>query len=416
MSLQGPVVVIADQRQSDIVTALAGAGAFPVIEATWAEAPTAITKIGPTAVLLAEPDGPCEPRLLKTLAAVRAPIMPVVARMSSGSRPACEAVLPTSADASAKRLVARLASALRNRNKHGTVLRRAEMLADGSAGVPKLQGDPLEDATVLVLGRGRTYPALCVAVGERVGLIGALSVETAARYLNVRDVDGILIGDGFSPRIVEAFLTVLGEDSRFRDLPVVALTGLGVDADPDHLPNFERVDGEPVEVVERLLPSVRLHAFEGRLRRLLGAIEADGMLDPCTGLFTESAFLHDLERAVGAAQLSGESLSVARFSFTPKMDRRGGLDTARIVSRLLRGSDFACCTEDAAILLAFGGTDLRSAHVVARRVASVLKHTALAPEHQDSRINPTITLASLRASDTAHSLLARVSDADKVAV
>jgi len=63
--------------------------------------------------------------------------------------------------------------------------------------------DPLGDATVLVAGRGRSYPALSVAIGERVGLVGALSVESAARALNVRDIDGMVIGDGFGPRIVE---------------------------------------------------------------------------------------------------------------------------------------------------------------------------------------------------------------------
>ena len=43
-------------------------------------------------------------------------------------------------------------------------------------------------------------------------MIGALSVETAARHLNARDIDGIVVGDGFSPRMVEAFLTVLAQE------------------------------------------------------------------------------------------------------------------------------------------------------------------------------------------------------------
>jgi hypothetical protein len=85
--------------------------------------------------------------------------------------------------------------------------------------------DPLEEATVLVAGRGRSYPELAVAVGERVGLVGALSVETAARALNARDIDGMVIGDGFAPRVIEAMLTVLAEDVRFRDLPVAVLGG-----------------------------------------------------------------------------------------------------------------------------------------------------------------------------------------------
>ena len=41
-------------------------------------------------------------------------------------------------------------------------------------------GDPIEDATVLVVGRGRMHPTLSVAVGERMGVVGAMSVELAA--------------------------------------------------------------------------------------------------------------------------------------------------------------------------------------------------------------------------------------------
>jgi hypothetical protein len=81
-------------------------------------------------------------------------------------------------------------------------------------------GDALDDATVLIAGRGPLYPALSVAMGERVKMAGALSVEAAARHLNARDIDGIVVGDGFSPRMVEAFLTVLAQESRFRDIPV----------------------------------------------------------------------------------------------------------------------------------------------------------------------------------------------------
>ena len=76
-------------------------------------------------------------------------------------------------------------------------------------------GDALDDATVPIAGRGRLYPTLSVAMGERVRIAGALSVEAAARHLNTRYIDGIVVGDGFSPRMVEAFLTVLAQDPRF---------------------------------------------------------------------------------------------------------------------------------------------------------------------------------------------------------
>ena len=60
-------------------------------------------------------------------------------------------------------------------------------------------------------------------MGERVKMAGALSVEAAAKHLNTRDIDGIVVGDGFSLRMVEAFLTVLAQEPRFRDIPVAVI-------------------------------------------------------------------------------------------------------------------------------------------------------------------------------------------------
>ena len=45
-------------------------------------------------------------------------------------------------------------------------------------------------------GRPRpVYPPLSVALGECAVLIGALTVEAAAKHLNSRDIDGIVLGD-----------------------------------------------------------------------------------------------------------------------------------------------------------------------------------------------------------------------------
>src|SRR5205807_4499370 len=196
-------------------------------------------------------------------------------------------------------------SALRIRTLHATVLRRSRTTGI-KKGIPTaLPADLLDHATVLCVGRGGSYPVLSVAVGERVGLIGALSVETAARYLNARDVDGVVIGEGFGARTIEAFLTVLAEDPRFRDLPIALLPELPGAIDADRLPNLEQPDGEPAEIVERMLPMVRQHALEARLQRQLAAIEAKGLLDPQTGLFTVAAFLSDFNRAVEEAKERG---------------------------------------------------------------------------------------------------------------
>jgi hypothetical protein len=329
MSLQGPMVVVADNPAPDLVEALSAAGAFPVVETRWADAPSAFISIQPSAVVLAEA-GPASD--LKAADALglqiqtrNGPFIPLIGRARSDVGLAIPGGLPIDADASATRLVARLRMALRVRALHAAVLRRMETFTSGDGTVPTLpQTDPIEDATVLVAGRGRSYPALAVAVGERVGLIGALSVETAAKYLNARSVDGVVIGDGFSPRVIEALLTAMAEDARFRDLPVALAAGTPalLDEFGPKLANLEAPEGEPRAWIDWILPLVRLHAFDARLKRVMRAFDAKGMVDPQTGLLTRESFWRDLSGAMQQAARRGVSLSVARFTFGPVLERR----------------------------------------------------------------------------------------------
>jgi hypothetical protein len=421
MALLGPIVVVAENLAADTVDALGNAGAFPIVEARWADAGAAIDEIQPCALLLAEPEPAPEPRWAEDLTRrieAMSPLMPVLARLGDDNTLPIPHALAVAVEDPTSRLIDRLRSALRIRNLHATVLRRSEALAPtgqeaASAVAFPLHGS-LDHATVLCVGRGRFYPGLAVAVGERVGLIGAMSVETAARFLNSRDIEGIVIGDGFGPRVVEALLTVLAEDARFRDLPVGVLGRH--QAGDDRLPNLIRMDGDPHRLVARLIPFVRLQAFESHLQRLLKSLETDGTLDPATGLFARHAFWNDLDRAVKNAETNGGCLSVARFAFEETSDGRAHLDAARLFSRLVRSIDFACQEQDGSILAAFTETDLRSAHVVARRIASVLKHTMLSPDHDRHAIRPTVTLATLKPSDNLSTLVARVGSYPKVAV
>lgn len=415
MALQGSFVVVADKSAPDVVEALRGAGAFPIIESDWAQAPAALSAAEPEAVVLADAgaDARCSAALAKALAdrrkAERA-FMPVVARAREDGSALVPDALTLAANAPAERILSRLGSALRIRTLHSTVLRRTRMLAARGELPPELpRTDPLDEAAVLLAGRGRSYPALSVAVGECVGVIGALSVESAARALHARDVEGIVIGDGFGPRIVEALLTVLAGDVRFRDLPIAVVGGhpATVEAFATHLPNLDRIAEGPARLVERFMPLVRLHAFGERLRRMLKSLEAKGMVDPDTGLLGHEAFWRDLNRAVDDAEKRGVGLSIARFSFDGG-DRRSSLDAARLLARLMREVDFACHEADNSIFAVFTETDLRAAHVVARRIASILKNTTMAPDRKHIGIEAAVTLATLRATDSVDSLIARV--------
>ena len=412
MSLQGPMVVVGDEA-CDLVDELARAGAFPIIETSWQDAASAIAEIAPAAIIVTGP--PPHQKFALALGRQRSgePFVPVIEQVRNNAP--IPSALPIAADAPIERRIARITAALRVRTLHTTVLRRARMLQDqGGAKLTIPMSDPLDDATVMVVGRGRSYPTLAIAVGERAGLVGALSIESAARMLKARDIDGIVIADGLGGGVVEVFLMALAEDSRFRDLPV-AVFGRGFRVlETEGLPNFERVEGDPLRLIERFLPLVRLHAFEARLKRLLKALDTACAIDPQTCLLTVDAFRRDLARAIADAGDRGSGLSMARISFERSHDRRTSYDAARLVSRLLRRVDFACRESDGSILAVFTETDLGAAHVATRRITSELKQTMLLEPDRPALV-PSVTLATLKPTDHLGSLMARVMGAPAVA-
>jgi GGDEF domain-containing protein len=408
MSLQGPILLVANKAGGALAQALTEAGAFPIVDVSWAGAQTALTEVQPAAIVAFEPGTPADHEAATGLSrqvAAAAPFIPMLVCRRNGGAATLPDALPIADDAPAGQLIARLSSALRLRTLHSTVLGRAKALESERNIIAELPaGDPLDDATVLLVGRGRHHPTLSVAVGERMGVMGALSVDAAARCLNAREVDGIIIGDGLPAGSVNAFLALLAEDSRFRDLPVAVLAASD---DAPGLPNFVRAD-DPLALLGRAIPLVRMRAFETVLKRLLQSIEHKGMIDARTGLFNAAAFGDALPRAIEDCAGRGVALSLARFSFEQAIDRRTSMDAARLVSRLMRDTDFACREDDGSILFVFGDTELRDAHVAARRLASVLKHTMLRIDREQPNVSPSVTLATLKTADTAASLLERV--------
>jgi hypothetical protein len=402
MSQQGPVIVVSTAGRPSFAAALDDAKVFPVIDASWADASRAVEQLQPAAVLVAM-SGNIEPRfaILAKQIAAKQPYLPLIAIDPQPLLP--ENAIPFSQSSNNfDRLIARLRPALRVRTLHTTVMRRLDDAPETSIA---LSTDPVRDATVLLIGRGAAYPSLSVSLGERMGVVGALSIEAAANHLNTRDVDGIVLGEGFSPRVVDAFLTVLAEDARFRNLPVI-LTSDQLAPTYD-LPNLEIILGEPSRVASNALPMIRQHALEAHLSRTLRSIDADGLLDPRTGLLTPAAFARDFATAVYQTLARGGGLSVARFAFDPAHPR-AQLDGARIISRLMRQMDFGAAQEDGSVVVAFAETDLRTAHGIARRLSSVMRHTSHGK--RDTRAEPVVTLATMLPQDSARSLLARLTD------
>lgn len=404
MSQQGPLIVVSSGENALPAAALRETHFFPLIDATWNDAAEAAARVQPAAVITTHDNADGLTALARQIEAHQ-PYVPLIVLDPAGPLP--HNVLPFTGPDNGTRLAARLNAALRVRSLHATVLRRLGHAHASSIHLPP--SDPLQDATTLLIGRGASYPALSVAIGERTGVVGALSIEAAAKHLNARDLDGVVIGEGFSSRVVDAFLQVLSEDSRFRHLPVILTTESGGVQTYD-LPNLEFASGTAADLVARAVPLIRQTAFEFRLHRALKSIDAGGLLDPRTGLLTQDAFARDFANAVIDAKARGTTLSVARFDLSSSA-ARARIDAARILSRLMRQMDFATLHDDASIVIAFPETDQRTTRMIARRLASVLKQTVVSSKN-DGRFDPGATFATLMADDNVETIIERLRSSD----
>ena len=415
MALSGPVIVVSDEA-TQVHDALAAGGNLPVREVSAVDAVALIAETEPSAVVLADraddPDFHQAQAIADAVDRCGGSIIPIMAIVHDS--PVYPLALPVQAQDIATRLVGRLRSALRVRALHASVQRRIEQLGEHDTIPESAEYDPIEDATVLVAGRGRGYPALTVAVGERMGLIGALSLETARSYLAARDIDGVIIGEGFNRSVAEDFVAEIGADPRWRDLAVIAPLPLVCEVEAECLPNLEQMSAPPAQVAAHMLPFARLHAFGARLKRMAASLDQKGLLDPNSGLTCPTAFMRELARAVTDADVQGGGLCLARFTLDAATGQRASLDAARIAGRLVRASDLACRDEDGSILIAFTETELAIAHVVARRIASVLKHTTVAGGERTG-LSPSVSLVARQRGDTAESLVTRTSASRLVA-
>ena len=173
MSQQGPIIVVSNAERPPFAGALDDAKLFPVIEPAGPTPSRAVEQLAAgrgSGRARPEAAEPGLDALAKQIAATK-PYLPLIAVDPQASLP--ENAIPfAQSGGNFDRLLARLRAALRVRTLHATVLRRLD--GDPAARAALADTDPARDATVLLIGRGAAYPALSVALGERMGVVGAL--------------------------------------------------------------------------------------------------------------------------------------------------------------------------------------------------------------------------------------------------
>jgi len=90
MSLPGPILIVADKPAGGLAQAFIDAGAFPVVEASWAGAETAAKEVKPSAVVLSEPDAAVSDAAVAIARRVvtAVPFTPMIIRVRDNAAPA----------------------------------------------------------------------------------------------------------------------------------------------------------------------------------------------------------------------------------------------------------------------------------------------------------------------------------------
>src|SRR5581483_10394662 len=97
MSLQGPIIVVADDKQPRLTAALDAAKMFPLIETGWLDAPRGVAKLNPALVVVATREGAdCDLDGLARQVSAIEPYLPLVA--IDPKRPLPVNVIPFSQD------------------------------------------------------------------------------------------------------------------------------------------------------------------------------------------------------------------------------------------------------------------------------------------------------------------------------
>ncbi|MFZ0054934.1 MAG: AMP-binding protein [Pseudolabrys sp.] len=144
------------------------------------------------------------------------PVVPVIARVRGDEDAAVPIALPSDGALPVGRLLARLQFATRVRALHATVLRRIDLFASHDGKLANVPGRRCSRRRNCADRRTRSaLPDPQCRNGRASQDRRCTQCRGRGQTPQYRDIDGIVVGDGFSPRMVEAFLTVLAQDPRF---------------------------------------------------------------------------------------------------------------------------------------------------------------------------------------------------------
>lgn len=382
MSFDGLILVACndhdDPRLADLSTAL-GKAVVPVRPAE--VAPIVASGVQVALLIVDEPTDPSAIDALTGVILSSDRYLPVVRLWSAA---AAQADRPTSLWLDHAAAPAEMASALqrvvRLRNLLLEASRREQVVTEAAFGAPNAiepWGNPRE-ASILVIDTGLALPHLAPTCAERgLAIVGAPTLGVGSAYLDLRAFDALVIGPDMPDFEVVDFVAWLRDDPRRRDMPVFRLLDK---------PPTRRVAANDVDTIalrDPRLPAAvfaatRLHALGLAAAGCLAAMDVAGLADPDTGAMWPDAFRAALAQTLAWSRETDAEVHIVRVAPAAHAHATLPQATARLTARLLRRSDLITRYPDGIVLAALVGADAATASRIATRLASVIRHTALA--------------------------------------
>ncbi len=330
------------------------------------------------------------------------------------------------APVSGAQLCGRVNSLIRLNVMHDELVRRLNTSAQYGVDAPANVAPPrmVSDATILVVGATRDFPAIEQSLSKDATLVGALTATTALDYMARRNFDAVIVDLNGDPAPFLEMARAARRNSQLYNTPILLL------APEDALENSEApfangytdVLFKPINQTElnrRVMSFVRELRFRDSLRHIYSQARHMATSDGLTGLYSKGFLLEHLRSMLRDTIQRQDEMSLAFLEIRNMAainDRFGYVIGDRIIRQagemmgmLVRGEDLSARYSGPRFVVALPGTAPKFADIAVRRIVGVINFTEFSVPGINEAIHVELTsgVTGCQGDDTPETIIER---------
>ncbi|MGI9415698.1 MAG: diguanylate cyclase, partial [Hyphomicrobiales bacterium] len=293
-----------------------------------------------------------------------------------------------------RQICGRVTALVRLSTMHEELVRRLNTSAKYGVDAPPIAAPPKQvaDATVLVIGATESFPVIEQCLSPHAALVGALSPSTALDYMARRQFDTVIVDLDGDPKPYLEFCDVVRRNSRMYNIPIVLLAPAETVRDPaveasDGVTDVMAKPVRPRELETRIVSLIKEMRFRDSLRSVYKEARHMATSDGLTGLYSRGFLLEHLRAMIKDARARADVFSLAFLEIAniAQINKEFGYvvgdriirQVGEIMGYLVRGEDLTARYSGARFCIILPDTTLEAAQIALKRIAGVVKHTAL---------------------------------------